>query len=107
LLRAGWNKEAQSFGFRGSTKTLISAGPMSMPIRPFLAEPSAFQPEAIEAVSIAFDEVCLALELAPEQTREREAIAERIIDLGRIGMLDANTLRDRVLKEIPEPNSPS
>jgi hypothetical protein len=71
-----------------------------MPIRPFLAEPSPFLPEHVAAMSEAFDGICFELRLTPEQTRERELIAERIIDLGRTGVLDATVLRERVLSEL-------
>jgi hypothetical protein len=71
-----------------------------MPIRPFLAEPSAFLAEHVAAMSEAFDAICFELRLRPEQTREREHIAERIIDLGRTGVLDAAALRERVWREL-------
>jgi hypothetical protein len=33
----------------------------TMPIRPFLAQPTELQPELVEAISKAFEEVCLAV----------------------------------------------
>jgi hypothetical protein len=40
-----------------------------------------FEPEDIQAMSLAFEEVCKALEIQPGATREREAVAVRIIEL--------------------------
>ncbi len=69
-------------------------------ILPFLkGESGAFEPEAIHAMSRAFDEVCRALAVAEVNKRERDVIATRIIDLARRGETDADRLRDRVLRE--------
>ena len=55
-----------------------------MPIHPYLTG-GTFEPEYIAAVSLAFQEVCEALEIGPRATREREVIAVRIIELARRG----------------------
>jgi hypothetical protein len=67
-------------------------------ILPFQRDQSAFAPEPVQAMSVAFDEVCQALRLNDDDTA-RETIATRIIDLARRGEHDANRLRDRVLHE--------
>ena len=70
-----------------------------MPIRKHLAEKCAFEPEAIMAMSTAFDEVCAALRVFARDERGREIIATRIVDLARNGVIDAKTLSDRVIAE--------
>lgn len=71
----------------------------TMPIRAYLQDVAAFDPEAIGVMSQAFESACAALRIAPTQTRERTIIATRIIDLARSGVIDARALRDRVLLE--------
>ncbi len=70
-----------------------------MPIRAYLENVAAFDPEAINVMSQAFESACAALRIAPTQTRERTIIATRVIDLARNGVIDAQALRDRVLLE--------
>jgi hypothetical protein len=50
-------------------------------------------------MSQAFDRVCTGLKLAADATREREAVAIRIIELARRGERDAKRLADRVLRD--------
>ena len=64
-----------------------------------LSEQTAFEPEAMAAMSRAFDEACIALHVFAGDQRGREAVATRIIDLAGRGVVDANALRDRVLAE--------
>ena len=52
----------------------------TMPIRSYLYDHSAFEPEAIEAMSKALEETCKALHING-RIQDREAIAERIISL--------------------------
>jgi putative hemolysin len=68
------------------------------PIFPFLLD-AAFEPEATQAMSDAFDEVCAHLGVRDKSTREREVIASRIINLAQQGERDAGRLRDRLLHE--------
>ena len=70
-----------------------------MPIRQHLTEQSAFEPAAIDAMSQAFEDACAALRIGAQDRNGREAIATRIIDLARAGVIDAAMLRDRVLRE--------
>ena len=67
-------------------------------ILPFLKDQSAFEPEAVRAMSEALDEVCEGLGVNRDN-RARETIAVRIIELAQRGQLDVNHLRDRVLRE--------
>ena len=50
-------------------------------------------------MSQAFDRICATLKLAADATREREAIAIRIIELARRGERDSKRLCDRVLRD--------
>ena len=69
-----------------------------MPIRNYLDDHSAFEPEAIEAMSKALEETCKALHING-QAQDRETIAARIIDLARNGVVDATALTNRVVAE--------
>jgi hypothetical protein len=67
----------------------------AMPILPYLS--GTFEPEHIDAMSLAFQEVCEALEIGPRATREREVIAVR--KLARRGEQSPRRLISRVLEE--------
>ena len=71
---------------------------LTMPIRSYLDDHSAFQPDEIDAMSRALEDACKALHVNGE-ARDREIIAARIIDLARNGVMDPAVLRDRVLAE--------
>ena len=66
-------------------------------IVPFLHE-SVFQPDDIQAMSRALNEVCAALKLDGNSTA-KEIVATRIVELARRGEHDATKLRDRVIAE--------
>jgi hypothetical protein len=68
-------------------------------IIPFLRDQAVFEPDVTRAMSSAFDEVCHALNLSDGDTRGREAVAVRLIELARRGERDATALRQRVLRE--------
>jgi hypothetical protein len=70
-----------------------------MPIRKHLTDKTAFGPAAIEAMSKAFEEICIALQIQAGDEKGREIIATRIIDLARNGLIDPTALRDRVIAE--------
>jgi hypothetical protein len=71
-------------------------------IVPFLRE-RVFDPQDIQAMSMALDEVCAALNLPAGDNQARRAIAERIIALAGRGERNAMKLRDRVLREAAVP----
>jgi len=58
-----------------------------------------FGPEDVQAMSLAFEEVCKAFEIQIGAAREREVVAVRIIELCRRGERSAVRLTERVLKE--------
>jgi len=70
-------------------------------IVPFLRDQAVFEPKATHAMSVAFDEVCSALDINGDE-RARKTIAVRIIELARRGERNADQLRDRVLREASE-----
>lgn len=70
-----------------------------MPIRQYLKDEAAFEPEAIQAMSDALERTCKALKLNGH-AMDRETIATRIIELARSGIImDAKALSDRVIAE--------
>ena len=65
-------------------------------IHPFVS--AAFEPNDIEAMSLAYEDVCHALHINGD-VKARETIAERVIELARRGERSPTVLRDRVLAE--------
>jgi len=68
-------------------------------IIPFSKEECAFDPKDVSAMSLAFDEVCKALDLPADAASAREVIAIRIIELAKRGGRSPTFLRDQVLRE--------
>jgi hypothetical protein len=65
-----------------------------------LPDTSSFEPEMACILAQAVDDTCDALHIAFENTRDREVVAARIVDLARrTGVVDAAVLSDRVLRE--------
>ena len=69
-----------------------------MPIRPYL-EGGVFDPEDIQTMSMALEEVCRVLRIGAGAAREREVVAIRIIELARRGERNYYRLVERVIKE--------
>jgi hypothetical protein len=69
-----------------------------MPIRVYLSDPSAFDPEGITAMSDALGLACHELGIGNDP-KDRQVVAERIIELGRQGVLDSKALAARVVAE--------
>lgn len=68
-----------------------------MPSLPFLSA-VAFEPNDIQAMSLAYDHICDALKINGD-IRARETIAAKVIELARRGERCPTVLRDRVLAE--------
>jgi hypothetical protein len=66
-------------------------------IVPFL-KGAAFEPEEIQSMSLALEDVCKGLKIDGDESA-REIIAIRIIELARRGVRGATGLRDRLLAE--------
>jgi hypothetical protein len=69
-----------------------------MSITDFLSDKPAFGPNDIQAMSMALDEVCKALQITSDATA-REVVATRIVELVRRGERSPSKLRDRLLSE--------
>ena len=69
----------------GTTRSFVSTG--------------VFKPHDVEAMSLAYEEVCNALHINGD-ARLRETIAVRVIDLARRGELRPRVLSDAVLAEV-------
>jgi hypothetical protein len=87
----------------GTSERVMSA------IKPFVKDPSAFEPNVTGAMSAAFEDVCRALALKNDATASdalaRESIAAQIIALARDGVHDSTQLRDIVLHEATQAKS--
>jgi hypothetical protein len=70
-----------------------------MPITPFLAG-QPFDPEAVHAMSTAFDSVCKSLGLRAGADPTAEIIAKKVIELAQRGVRDPAALGERVLREL-------
>jgi hypothetical protein len=70
-----------------------------MPITPFLTG-QPFDPEAVRAMSAAFDDVCKSLGLRAGADPAAEVIAKKIIELAQRGVRDPAALGERVLREL-------
>jgi len=75
----------------------------AVPIRAHLSG-GTFEPQDIEAMSLAFEEVCNVLEIQRGATHEKEVVAVRIIELCRRGERRPARLAERVLKEAGLPD---
>ena len=71
---------------------------MDQPL-PHVPKDLTFEPHDLMAMSMAFDDVCKALKIPGGNTRAREVMAQRIIELARRGERRPTKLRDRVLAE--------
>ena len=70
-----------------------------MPIRHHLEDHASFEPEEIAVMSRALEEVCKVLHIDGE-VKDREAVAARIVDLARNGVIDGKALSNRVVAEV-------
>ena len=69
-----------------------------MPINSFM-QPGAFEPEAIAAMSEAFDAACEKLGDSGQLEMTREVIARRIIAAARFGERDSARLLEAALRK--------
>ncbi len=69
-----------------------------MPIRPFI-QSGVFEPEAVAAMSEAFEAACKELEDTSQPQIARDVIASRIIAAARLGERDPVRLRESALRK--------
>jgi hypothetical protein len=72
-----------------------------MPIRPYLAG-QAFEPDAIQQMSVALENVCGALKLSLIDDPATRLVAAQIIELAQNGVRDASTLTAMTLQEFKQ-----
>jgi hypothetical protein len=70
-----------------------------MAIRRYIEDCAVFEPEALCALSRAFDQTCVELKIGPTDSHGRELVAVRIIELARHGMTECDALCERVMSE--------
>ena len=70
-----------------------------MTVVPFLTD-NVFGPRDIQAMSMALEDVCTILNLADDDTSEKEFLAKKLVALAHQVPRDAALLRDRILREI-------
>jgi hypothetical protein len=67
-----------------------------MPLTPYLKE-ATFDPQAIEAMTAAFEAVCESLHLANRSDPLTEIVARQVIEVAGTGERDPVRIRDLVL----------
>ncbi len=72
-----------------------------MPLTPFLKE-ATFDPEAIRAMTTAFEAVCKALQLVVRSDPVTEIVARKVIEVAGTGERDPDRIRDLVLLALDE-----
>ncbi len=72
---------------------------MATAVHPFLRD-AVFEPEEIQILALAFDDICRDMDLPMSATVAREVVATRVIDLAREGLIEPMLLKDRVLHEV-------
>ena len=65
-----------------------------------LLEDHAFDPDAVKAMSVAFDDACRILGLAERTDSLRDFVARKVIECAQTGERDPILLRDCALKAI-------
>ena len=85
-------------GYGDGTEETPAGEVVAMPIRPFMV-PGVFEPEAIAAMSEAFEAACEVLHEAGQPELVREVIAKRIIAAATTGERDPVRLRAAALAE--------
>jgi hypothetical protein len=87
-----------SVAWRNQPRSRLSRN-RAMPITPFLTG-QAFEPEVVDAMSVAFDAACKSLGLRPRSDPASELVAKKIVELAQRGVRDPARLSERVLHEL-------
>src|SRR5262249_13801153 len=75
-----------------------------MPIRPFL-NGEEFDPETVRILGVAFEQTCIALRIGHCDDYVKQAIANKIMELGKIGERSLDRLCERALEDICQPQA--
>jgi hypothetical protein len=86
-------------GMAGRLPPMLNLGAPAVPLYRLLQD-GAFDPEAVAAMSAAFEDACRALGLADRIDPLRDMVAQKILDCARTGERDPIRLRDCVLKSL-------
>ena len=73
-----------------------------MPIKPFL-NGRRFDQETLRILGVAFEQVCIALQIGASADDVRQAIANKVIVLASAGEHNPDILCERVLEDIRRP----
>jgi hypothetical protein len=73
-----------------------------MPIRPYLSG-ERLDPETTRILGVAFEIVCIALQIEGSDDFVKQAIATKIIDLAKAGERNPDILCEQALKDIRRP----
>jgi len=73
-----------------------------MPIRPYLSG-ERLDPETTRILGVAFEIVCIALQIEGSDDFVKQAIATKIIDLAKAGERNPDILCEQALKDIRSP----
>jgi len=73
----------------------------SLPLTPFL-KGADFDPQAIEAMSAAFEAVCASLQLLKRTDPVTEIVARMVVEVAGTGERDPERIRDLVLLSLNE-----
>jgi hypothetical protein len=71
-----------------------------MPLKRLLSKNTAFDLDAIKAMTTAYDHLCVALHLVDRDDPLMESVAKKIIELAQRGERDAIALVQLVLKDL-------
>jgi hypothetical protein len=76
--------------------------PAAMPITPYL-NGERFDPETKRVLGVAFEQVCIALQIGASDDDVKQAIANKVIELAKAGERNPDILCERVLEDIRRP----
>ena len=82
-----------------SRRAALQTGGRAMPTHSYPHNEAVFDTDVTNAMGRAFEDACSTLHVPVHDTRARQAIASRIIHFARRGVIDANVLRDRIVRE--------
>jgi hypothetical protein len=77
-----------------------------MAVYRLLREGPAFEPEAVHALVIAYEDVLRELQLTDRNDPFTDIVAKAVIEVARLGERDPAEIRNRVLKVLTKPEEP-
>jgi hypothetical protein len=79
---------------------------LGMAVYRLLREGPAFEPEAVHALVLAYEDLLRHFELTDRDDPFTEIIAKAAIEAARLGACDPTEIRNRVLKALAKPQGP-